>query len=97
MVSFQDGHPSTKRLTADERGARNATWLKIIRFRSAIGRELDFRGIKAPAAVGEALGLDASDARDLLTRRQWRDDDLKRLALAAERLGVAVSDEDPSW
>ncbi|MBL6082068.1 hypothetical protein JMJ56_29255 [Belnapia sp. T18] len=86
-----------KPLTAEERRTQTIGWLKIIRLRVAIGGELDDRGLKAPPEVGEALGLEAAEAQVLLTSKQWRDGDLERLRMLAERLGVAVSEEDPWW
>jgi hypothetical protein len=56
----------------------------------AIGRELDERGITTPAAIGEALGMPATEATKLLTRRQWREGDVEQLQAAAARLGVKV-------
>jgi hypothetical protein len=54
----------------------------------AIGRELDERGITSPAAIGEALGMPATEATKLLTRRQWREGDVEQLQAAAARLGL---------
>jgi hypothetical protein len=53
-----------------------------------IGSELDARGIAAPAAVGEALGMPAAEAQGLLSRKQWREGDVDRLRAAAARLGL---------
>jgi hypothetical protein len=58
--------------------------------RMAIGRELDEQGITTPAAIGVALGMPATEATSLLTRRQWREGDVARLQAAAARLGVKV-------
>ncbi|MBL6082335.1 hypothetical protein JMJ56_30640 [Belnapia sp. T18] len=86
-----------KPLTAEERRTQTVGWLKIIRLRVAIGRELDDRGVKTPLEVGEALGLEAAEAQVLLTSKQWRDSDLERLRILAKRLGVAVSEEESWW
>ena len=60
----------------------------------AIGRELDERGITAPADIGAALGMPAVEATSLLIRHQWREGDVARLEAAA-RLGVQVPIQDP--
>jgi hypothetical protein len=49
-------------------------------------------GITAPAAIGEALGMPAQEATELLTRHQWREGDVALLEAAAARLGVQVPD-----
>jgi hypothetical protein len=77
-------------LTSQERQVRQAKRLQTIRLRIAIGRELDDRGITTAAAIGEALGLPAAEARSLLTRKQLRDGDVELLKAAASRLGVQV-------
>ncbi|MFC7478400.1 hypothetical protein ACFQS7_29015 [Dankookia sp. GCM10030260] len=58
----------------------------------AIWRELEDRDITTPAAIGEALGMPASEATSLLTRRQWREGDVALLKAMAARLGVQVPD-----
>ncbi len=83
--------------TVEERRTWTAGWLKIVRFRVAIGRELDDRGLKTPTEIGEALGLDLADVQILLTGKRWRDGDLERLIKLAERLGISVSEEEPRW
>ena len=55
-----------------------------------IGRELEDRGIITPAAIGAALGMPAAEATKLLTRHQWREDDVAALEEVAARLGVHV-------
>ena len=82
--------PVKPKLSAEERRARQADRLKTIHLRMAIGRELEDRGITAPRAVGEALGMPALDATKLLTRHQWREGDVALLEAAAARLGVQV-------
>jgi hypothetical protein len=82
--------PAKPKLTPEERRARQADRLTTIRLRMAIGCELDERGITAPAAIGEALGIPAAEATSLLTRHQWREGDVARLQAAAARLGVQV-------
>ena len=69
------------KLTPEERRARHEDRLKIIRLRTAIGRELDERGITTPAAIGEVLGMPAAEATSLLTRHQWREGDIARLGI----------------
>ena len=81
--------PAKPKLTPEERRAREADRLACIRLRMAIGRELDDRGITAPAAIGQALDMPAAEATSLLTRRQWREGDVERLQAAA-RLGLTV-------
>jgi hypothetical protein len=87
-----DQPPAKPKLSAEERRARQADRLKTIRLRMAIHRELDERGITTPAAIGEALGMPATEATKLLTRRQWREGDVGLLEAAAARLGVQVPD-----
>jgi hypothetical protein len=82
--------PAKPKLSAEERRARQADRLTMIRLRMAIGRELDDRGITDPRAIGEALGMPAQDANKLLNRRQWREGDVELLEAAAARLGVQV-------
>jgi hypothetical protein len=77
-------------MTAEERRARQRDKLTAIRLRMAIVRKLDERGITTRAAIGEALGMPADDAVNLLTRRQWRPDGVALLEVAAARLGVQV-------
>jgi hypothetical protein len=81
-------------LSAEQQRVREADRLKSIRLRMAIGRELDDRGIIDPVKIGAALGMPAAEATSLLTRRQWREDDLPRLEAVAARLGVSVPE---SW
>jgi hypothetical protein len=62
-----------------------------IRLRMAIGRELEDLGITTPAAIGEALGMPAQEATELLNRHQWREGDVALLEAAAARLGMKPS------
>ena len=80
--------PEKPKLSAEERRARQADRLKIIRLRMAIRSELDERDITTPAAIGAALGMPAAEATSLLTRHQWREGDVALLQTAAARLGV---------
>ena len=80
--------PAKPKLTPEERRARQADRLVTIRLRMLIGRELDERGITAPADIGAALGMPAAEATSLLTRHQWREGDVALLQAAAARLGV---------
>jgi hypothetical protein len=82
--------PAKPKLTPEERSVRQADRLSTIRLRMLIGRELEDRGITAPAAIGEALGMPARETTSLLTRHQWREGDVARLQAAATRLGVQV-------
>jgi hypothetical protein len=83
--------PAKPKLSAEERRARQADRLRTIRLRMAVGRALDEQGIATPAAFGEALGMPAAEATKLLTRYQWREDDLALLTAAAARLGLTTS------
>jgi hypothetical protein len=56
----------------------------------AIHRYLDDHDITTPADIGEALGMPAAEATNLLTRRQWREGDVALLEAAAARLGLQV-------
>ena len=87
--------PVKPKLTPAERRARQADRLVTIRLRMLIGRELDERGITAPADIGAALGMPAAEATSLLTRHQWREGDVARLQAAAERLGLQVPEPWP--
>ena len=82
--------PEKPKLTPEERRARQADRLAMIRLRMLIGRELEERGIITPVAIGAALGMPGVEAIRLLIRRQWREGDVARLQAAAARLGVQV-------
>jgi hypothetical protein len=84
--------PAKPKLTPEERRARQADRLKTMRLRMLIGRELEDRGITAPADIGEALGMPAAEATNLLTRHHSREGDVARLEAVAARLGVQVPD-----
>jgi hypothetical protein len=60
-----------------------------VRLRAVIAEELARRGIVAPRAVGDALGMTPLAALELLQREHWREGDLARLRAAAARLGLA--------
>src|SRR4051812_13741951 len=79
--------PPKPKLSAEQQRVREADRLKSIRLQMAIGRELDDRGIIDPAKIGAALGMPAAEATKLLTRHQWREDDLPRLEAVAGRPG----------
>jgi hypothetical protein len=89
LLPDQPSSPSKPKLSAEERRARQADRLTTIRLRMAIGRELDERGITAPAAIGEALWMPAQEANGLLTPTVGRKD-VAVLEAAAARLGVQV-------
>jgi hypothetical protein len=82
--------PAKPKPTSTDRRARHEDRLVTIRLRMAIWRELDERGIITPAEIGVALGMPATEAAGLLTRRQWREGDVAQLEAAAARLGVQV-------
>ena len=82
--------PAKPKLTPEERRARQADRLTMIRLRMLIGRELDDRGITTPVAIGAALGMPGVEAIRLLIRHQWREGDVALLQAAAARLGVQV-------
>ncbi len=86
--------PSAKfKLSTEERRARDAERLRMIRLRMAIGRELDNRGIGDLSEIAAILGLPAKEVEKLLIRRHWREGDLALLEAAAARLGVQVLDQ----
>jgi hypothetical protein len=94
-MTGQDVPPPAKpKLSAQERRAREADRLMMIRLRMTIGRELDERGITTPVAIGAALGMPGVEAIRLLIRHQWREGDVARLEAAAARLGLQVPDHD---
>jgi hypothetical protein len=82
--------PAKPRITPEERRARHADRLILIRLRVAIGWELDDRGITRPAEIGAALGMPAAEATGLLNRKQWCEGVIERLEAAAARPGVQV-------
>ncbi|WP_157033918.1 hypothetical protein [Belnapia moabensis] len=91
MSLLPDHSPTTRKpSSAEERRARDADRLRIIRLRVTIGRELDDRGITTPAGIGEALGMPAAEATALLSRKLRREGDVALLEAAAARLGVQV-------
>ena len=85
--------PDKLKLTSADQRQRREDRITTIRLRMAIGQELDDLGIIAPAEIGEALGMSASEATKLLTRRQWREGDVAALQAAAARLGLSVRTE----
>lgn len=86
----QNKPPAKPKLTAAEQRQRREDRIATIRLRMAIGHALDDRGITTPAAIGEALGMEAKMAQGLLNRRQWREGDVARLQAAAARLELSV-------
>ena len=58
--------PPKPKLTAEERRAKTTARLWATRLRVTIDRELENRGITDPKAIGEAIGLPASEATKLL-------------------------------
>ena len=84
--------PAKRKLTPQERRARQEDRLTTIRLRMAIWRELDERGVTTPADIGLALGMAAAEATRLLTRHQWRDGDVALLTAVAARLEAQVAE-----
>jgi hypothetical protein len=82
--------PAKPKLSTEKQRARRNDRVIAIRLRMAIGQELDARGLTTPAEIGEALGMPAQEATKLLTRHQWREDDVALLTAAA-RLGLLTS------
>ena len=70
--------------------AKQADRLAAIRLRYTINTHLEDQGLTTPAAIGAAVGLPATEAVRLLTRRQWREGDLEALQAVADRLGLVV-------
>lgn len=87
-------YPKPK-LTAEERRARQADHLMVIRFRMMIGHEREERGITAPSTIAAALGMEPVEATALLQRKQWREGDVMLLEAVTARLGMRVSGLDP--
>ena len=93
MSLFPDQPPSPPakpKLSAAEQKARREDRLVAIRLRMAIGHELDARDLTTPAEIGDALGMPATEAQRLLTRRQWREGDIAQLQAAAARLDLSI-------
>jgi hypothetical protein len=84
--------PAKPKLARQERHAREVERLRAISLRTAIGQELDYRGIVDPAAIGAVLEMPSLKAERLLKRYQWREGDVILLEAAAARLGVRVPD-----
>ena len=80
--------PAIPKLARQEHDAREVERLRAIGLRTAIGQELDYRGIVDPAAIGAALNMPALEAERLLKRYQWREGDVALLEAVAVRLGV---------
>ena len=74
--------------------ARQVDRLAAIRLRYTINTHLEDQGLTTPAAIGAAVGLPATEAVRLLTRRQWRESDLEALQAVADRLGLVVRLDD---
>src|SRR4051794_34699636 len=90
--------PAKPKLSPEERRRRDADRLVMIRWKMAIGRELDERGITTPAEIGAVLGMPAAEATGLLTRKQWREGAVEQLEAAAARLGVLMpKPSSDSW
>jgi hypothetical protein len=70
---------------------KQADRLIAIRLRYTINTHLEDQGTATPAQIGAVLGLPASEAMSLLTRRQWRDGDVAALQAVAARLGLQVT------
>ena len=70
---------------------KQAERLTAIRLRYSINTHLEDCGLTAPAQIGAALGLPATEAVGLLTRRQWRAGDVAVLQAVADRLGLQVA------
>ena len=73
---------------------RQAERLLAIRLRYTINTHLEDQGITTPVAIGAAVCLPAAAAVGLLTRRQWRADDVAALQAVAGRLGLEVVPPD---
>jgi hypothetical protein len=86
----QGKRPPKPRLSAEERRIRQAERVVAIRLRMAIRQELDRWGITTPAGIDAALGMPTDEADALLTRRNWREGDLRLLQAAAAKLGISV-------
>ena len=67
------------KLTQQERHAREVERRRAIGLRTAIGQELDYRGIVDPAAIGAILEMPAFEAKRLLELYQWREGDVALL------------------
>ena len=98
MSLFPDDPPAPPpppKLTDEELRARQVDQLLRIRLRVMVGRELNDRNITTPAAIGAALGMAPAAATALLTRHQWREDDVLFLKASAALLGLYVPNLDP--
>ena len=88
--------PAKPKLSAQERRAREADRLMMIRLRMTIGRELDDRGITTPAAMAEALGMPAAEAANAMVKSagDWPPPDATAVptnsATTAHRLPVVL-------
>ena len=69
---------------------KQADRLIAIRLRYSINTHLDDQGITTPSDIARAVGMPSAEAVRLLTRRQWRDDDIAALRMVADRLGLKV-------
>jgi hypothetical protein len=84
--------PANPKLARQERHAREVERLRSIGLRTAIGQELDYRGIVDPAAIGAILEMPAFEAKRLLELYQWREGDVALLEAIAAKLGLKVPD-----
>jgi hypothetical protein len=66
--------------------AQQAERLAAIRLRFCINTHLDDRGLTAAPDIARAVGLPATEAVRLLTRKQWREGDVAALQAVAARL-----------
>ena len=69
---------------------RQTERLIAIRLRYSINVHLEDRGLTAPADIARAVGLPATEAVSLLTRRQWRAGDIAALQAVADHLSLEV-------
>ena len=92
MSQPPDALPPTlkPKITAEERRARDADRLVVIRLRMAISRVLEERGITTPAAIAEALGMLPAEANKLMTGKIWRAGDIAQLQAVAAQLGLTT-------
>ena len=81
--------------TPEERLIQATDALWATRLWAVISQALEARRITNAEAVGEALGLPASVATELLARQKWQVGDVLLLEVAATRLGLAVQALDP--
>jgi hypothetical protein len=78
-------------MAGNARREKQAERLRAIRLRTCINTHFDAQGLTTLPDIARAVGLPTTEAKRLLTRRQWREGDVAALQAVAARLGLEMS------